>query len=41
MRILIVQPGPSASVYDVFVGWHEALQQLGCTVASYDLNTRL
>lgn len=43
MRILVVQPGPDFSVHDlgVFTGWTEALRDLGCEVATYNLNDRL
>lgn len=41
MRWVIVQPGPSWSVHDVFVGWVEALRQLGEDVHPYNLDDRL
>jgi hypothetical protein len=41
MRWLLVHPGPSFSVADVFRGWSEALTGLGEQVAEYNLNHRL
>jgi hypothetical protein len=43
MRILIVHPlpGPDFSVHDVYVGWYEALKELGVDVAPFNLNDRL
>lgn len=41
MRILAIQPGPSFSVHDVYVGWVEALRGLGCDVAEFNLDERL
>lgn len=41
MRILLVHPGPNFSVADVHVGWYEALRDLGCQVASYNLDDRI
>lgn len=41
MRILVVHPGPNFSVADVHAGWYEALRELGCEVASYNLDDRL
>lgn len=43
MRILVVHPGlgPNFSVADVHAGWAEALRDLGCQVASYNLDARL
>lgn len=41
MRILAAHPGPSFSVHDVFVGWVEALRELGCQVAAFNLAERL
>lgn len=41
MRIVAAHPGPAFSVHDVFVGWVEALKQLGCKVAEYNLSDRL
>lgn len=38
MRILIVHPGPNFSVADVWAGWSEALDRLGCEVQSYNLD---
>jgi hypothetical protein len=40
MRILVVHPGPDFSVHDVYAGWTEALNDLGCEVAVYNLNLR-
>lgn len=41
MRWLAVQPGPSWSVHDVYVGWVEALSALGEQVATFNLDDRL
>ena len=41
MRILICHPGPDFSVHDVFIGWKEALADLGAEVAAFNLNDRL
>lgn len=41
MRILVCHPGPDFSVADVYAGWIEALQGLGCEVVGYNLNDRL
>ena len=41
MRILIVHPGPSWSVADVFEGWREALTGLSQRVATFNLGSRL
>ncbi len=41
MRILMCQPGPHFSVFDVYRGWYEAFQDLGVTVADYNLGDRL
>lgn len=41
MRWLIVQPGPSFSVHDVYVGWAEALEELGQQVQLFNLDDRL
>jgi spore maturation protein CgeB len=42
-RILIGHPGPlpDYSVHDVYTGWIEALIELGCEVAPFNLNDRL
>lgn len=40
-RWLFVQPGPSWSVHDVFVGWVEALRELGEDVHTYNLDDRI
>ena len=41
MRILVIHPGPTFSVNDVFAGWVEALRKLGQQVYTYHLNDRL
>ena len=41
MRWLVIQPGPSFSVADVYNGWVEALRGLGEEVMEYGLDTRL
>lgn len=41
MRWLVIHPGPSWSVADVFNGWVEALRGLGEKVFTYDLDNRL
>jgi len=41
VRILLVHPGATFSVQDVYDGWLEALQGLGHTVAEYNLGDRL
>lgn len=41
MRILVAQPGPHFSVHDCYVGWVEALRELGCKVAEFNLSERL
>lgn len=41
MRFLAGHPGPSFSVHDVFVGWVEALRELGQHVAEFNLSDRL
>jgi spore maturation protein CgeB len=41
VRWLLIQPGPSWSVADVFNGWSEALTALGETVEEYELDVRL
>lgn len=41
MRFMVVHPGPSFSVHDVFVGAVEALRDLGQQVATYQLDDRL
>jgi spore maturation protein CgeB len=41
MRWLITQPGPSYSVADVYVGWREALTDLGEDVHVFNLDDRL
>jgi spore maturation protein CgeB len=41
MRFLAAHPGPSFSVHDVYTGWVEALRELGCQVAAFNLADRL
>lgn len=41
MRILAAHPGPAFSVHDVYVGWVEALRELGITVPEFNLSDRL
>jgi hypothetical protein len=41
MRILAAHPGPNFSVHDVYVGWVEALRQLGVHVLDFNLADRL
>ena len=41
MRWLVIHPGPSWSVADVYAGWIEALDALGEHVFAYNLNDRL
>lgn len=41
MRILVAHPGPAFSVHDVYVGWVEALEDLGHKVLRYNLDDRL
>lgn len=41
MRILVAHPGPNFSVHDVYVGWTEALRELGQHVAEFNLAERL
>lgn len=41
MRILAAHPGPSFSVHDVYVGWVEALRELGHQVLEFNLAERL
>lgn len=41
MRWLAVQPGPSWSVHDVYVGWVEALKAIGEDVFAWNLDDRL
>jgi spore maturation protein CgeB len=41
LRWLLIQPGPSWSVSDVFNGWSEALTSLGEQVEEYELDARL
>jgi spore maturation protein CgeB len=41
MRWLVAHPGPGFSVHDVFVGWVEALRDLGEQVLIFNLDDRL
>jgi hypothetical protein len=41
MRVLVVHPGPNFSVADVHNGWVDALQGLGCEVASFNTDDRI
>ena len=41
MRWLVVAPGPSFSVFDVYTGWAEALRDLGQTVHTFNMDDRL
>ena len=41
MRWLIIHPGPEFSVHDLYVGWAEALRELGEHVIEYNLSDRL
>jgi spore maturation protein CgeB len=41
MRILAAHPGPSFSVHDVYIGWVEALRELGQQVVEFNLSDRL
>ncbi|HEX6970009.1 MAG TPA: glycosyltransferase [Micromonosporaceae bacterium] len=41
MRFLVAQPGPAFSVQDVYVGWVEALKDLGHTAVEFNLDRRL
>jgi spore maturation protein CgeB len=41
LRFLIVHPGPQFSVHDCYVGWTEALRELGQQVVGYGLHDRL
>src|SRR5262249_8423596 len=41
MRVLVVHPGSEYSVADVERGYTKAFKQLGCDVATYNLNDRL
>jgi hypothetical protein len=41
MRWLVIHPGPSWSVADVFTGWCEALRDLGEQVEVYNLDDRI
>jgi spore maturation protein CgeB len=41
MRFLVAHPGPGFSVHDVYVGWVEALRELGQTVVEFNLGDRI
>lgn len=41
MRILAAHPGPNFSVHDCYVGWVEALRELGHQVVDFNLSERL
>ena len=41
MRWVVAAPGPAFSVQDVYVGWVEALRELGQHVIEYNLSERL
>jgi spore maturation protein CgeB len=41
MRWVVAQPGAAFSVHDVYVGWVEALRDLGETVIPFNLDDRL
>jgi spore maturation protein CgeB len=41
MRWLVAHPGPQWSVHDVFIGWTEALRELGEQVHCFNLDDRL
>lgn len=41
MRVVVAHPGPSFSVHDVYVGWVDALRELGVHVIEYNLDHRL
>lgn len=41
MRFLVAHPGPGFSVHDVYVGWVEALRELGHTVVEFNLGDRI
>ena len=41
MRWVVAQPGPDFSVHDVYVGWVEALRNLGEHVIEFNLSDRL
>jgi hypothetical protein len=38
VRVLLVHPGPDFSVQDVYIGWYEALKELGVEVVPFNLN---
>jgi hypothetical protein len=41
MRFVVCHPGPAFSVHDVYVGWSEALAELGHQVVPFNLEDRL
>jgi len=41
VKFLVCHPGPQFSVHDVYVGWVEALRDLGQKVIEYNLNDRI
>lgn len=41
MRAVVCHPGPAFSVHDVYVGWSEALAELGVRVIPFNLEDRL
>lgn len=41
MRWLVIHPGPSFSVHDVYTGWVEALRALGEDVLEFNLDKRI
>jgi spore maturation protein CgeB len=40
-RVMIVHPGPQFSVHDVYMGWQEALIELGIKTLEYNLHDRI
>lgn len=41
MRIVVAHPGPQFSVHDLYIGWTEALRELGVKVIGFNLDDRL
>lgn len=41
MRWVVAHPGPAFSVHDTYVGWVEALREMGQHVVEYNLDARL
>jgi hypothetical protein len=41
MRILMLHPGPSFSVADVYWGWSRAFKKLGCHVVDFNTDARM